>query len=167
MKDLQYQFSIRPLSLEEGGGFAIEFPDLPGCISDGDTIKEAIANGEDAVKGWLDTCKKLSREIPKPNQQSTHSGKVLLRLPKYLHAKSAHRAELEGVSLNSLIQTFIAEGLGRKNILENKQITTAKAYMHNTPINAVNLKFTTSDATELKENFSLTNTTSHFEQIKH
>ncbi len=128
MKDVEYQFSIRPLSLEEGGGFIIEYPDLPGCISDGDTIEEVIANGKDAVKGWLDTCRKLGREIPKPNKQSAYSGKILSRLPKYLHEKLANRAKLENVSINSLIQTFVAEGLGRKGAIEENSITAPKSY---------------------------------------
>ena len=60
----EYPFVIRPLSTEDGGGFVIEYPDLPGCMSDGETIEEAIANGKDAVKGWIETCKKLGREVP-------------------------------------------------------------------------------------------------------
>jgi len=125
---MEYQFSIRPLSLEEGGGFSIEFPDLPGCMSDGDTIEEAIANGKDAVKGWIDTCKKLGRKIPKPNKQSAYSGKILSRFPIYLHEKLANRSKLENVSINSLIQTFVAEGLERKNVLEVHAITSPISY---------------------------------------
>ena len=45
MKEIEYRFTIRPLSTEEGSGYLIEFPDLPGCMSDGETIGEAIANG--------------------------------------------------------------------------------------------------------------------------
>ena len=37
---IDYPFIIRPLSKEDGGGYLIEFPDLPGCISDGETIEE-------------------------------------------------------------------------------------------------------------------------------
>ncbi|MEZ5692154.1 MAG: type II toxin-antitoxin system HicB family antitoxin [Rickettsiales bacterium] len=113
--NIEYRFSVKPLSAEDGGGFSIEFPDLPGCISDGDTVEEAIANGKDAVKSWLTTCKKLGRKAPKPNQKISYSGKTLIRLPKYLHKNLSDRAELEGVSLNSLVQSFIAEGLGRKD----------------------------------------------------
>jgi antitoxin HicB len=50
-----YPFSIRELSEEEGGGFLIEFPDLHGCMSDGETIDEAIENGKDAVRCYLKT----------------------------------------------------------------------------------------------------------------
>jgi antitoxin HicB len=45
-----YPFTIRPLSPEEGGGFMVEYLDLPGCVSDGETPEEAIDHGRDAVK---------------------------------------------------------------------------------------------------------------------
>ncbi len=40
-------------SAEEGGYWA-EVPALPGCITEGDTIDEVIANLKDAIEGWLD-----------------------------------------------------------------------------------------------------------------
>lgn len=48
------RFKIRELTEEEGGGFLIEFPDFPGCISDGETREEAIENGLDALLCWLE-----------------------------------------------------------------------------------------------------------------
>ena len=50
---LSYPFTIRPLTEEEGRGYIIEYPDLPGCMSDGETPEEAIRNGADAVKAYL------------------------------------------------------------------------------------------------------------------
>ncbi len=54
---LDYPLTIRRLTEEESGGFFIEFRDLPSCMSDGDTIEEAMRNGEDAVKCWLAAAK--------------------------------------------------------------------------------------------------------------
>ena len=45
-----YQFTVRPLSKDEGGGYLVEYPDIPGCMSDGETIEEAIANGREALR---------------------------------------------------------------------------------------------------------------------
>ena len=45
MKD--YPFEIRPLTTEEGGGYFISYPDFDMCVSDGETIEEAIINGKD------------------------------------------------------------------------------------------------------------------------
>jgi len=55
---LDYPFQVRPLTEEEGGGYLIEFPDLPGCLSDGATIEEAIANGADALRSWRAFCRR-------------------------------------------------------------------------------------------------------------
>jgi antitoxin HicB len=41
----RYQFTVRPLSKEEGGGYLVEYPDIPGSMSDGETIEEAVKNG--------------------------------------------------------------------------------------------------------------------------
>ena len=49
--DVPYRFTIRPLAEDEGGGYVIEFPGLPGCMSDGATIEQAITNGIDALRG--------------------------------------------------------------------------------------------------------------------
>ena len=53
--ELPYPFSIRPLTAEEGGGYLIEFPDLPGCMADGETIEEAVREGKDALRSWIET----------------------------------------------------------------------------------------------------------------
>ena len=45
---------MRPLPEDGGGGYLIEFPDLPGCMSDGTTIEEAITNGIDAMRGRIE-----------------------------------------------------------------------------------------------------------------
>jgi predicted RNase H-like HicB family nuclease len=67
MSEIEYRFTVRPLTEDEGGGYLIEFPDLPGCMSDGETIEEAIANGEDAQRGWMAAMKEAGRPIPPPS----------------------------------------------------------------------------------------------------
>ena len=52
---------------EESGGYLVEFPDLPGCMSDGDTIEETIENGKDTVACWVKTAKRYGDKIPQPN----------------------------------------------------------------------------------------------------
>src|SRR6185503_13010981 len=49
MNRLEYCVLIEPLPLEDGGGFLATVPDLPGCMSDGETPLEAIANVQDAI----------------------------------------------------------------------------------------------------------------------
>ena len=74
MNKPEYPFNISILSDEDGGGYLIEFPDLPGCISDGDTVDEAIENGKDALFCWIEAAKDYGYEIPLP-YSSVHSSK--------------------------------------------------------------------------------------------
>lgn len=67
-KTFAYPFEMRPLSDEEGGGWLIAFPDLPGCISDGETPEEAMVNGKDAVAAWISAMQASGAEIPKPGE---------------------------------------------------------------------------------------------------
>jgi antitoxin HicB len=106
-----YPFTVRPLSEADGGGFAIEYPDLPGCISDGSTPEEALEHGCDAVKSYLLSCAKHGDPIPRP---SAASGQWRQRVPRSLHARLVARARQEGVSLNTLVTAMIAEGLGKR-----------------------------------------------------
>jgi len=54
MPKLEYPVIIEPLPLDEGGGFVALVPDLPGCMSDGDTGEAALTSVQDAVAAWID-----------------------------------------------------------------------------------------------------------------
>ena len=107
-----YPFEVRPLSTEEGGGYLISFPDFAECISDGESLDEAIENGRDALKATIAALKAKKLPVPAPNSGGVASGKFVARVPKTVHAQLATRARAEGVSLNALVLTFIAQGLG-------------------------------------------------------
>jgi antitoxin HicB len=80
MVDLsQYPFEIRPLSEEDGRGFLITFPDFSECLSDGETIDEAIRNGLDALRETIATLESADHPVPEPSS----SGKFI-PLPKSL-----------------------------------------------------------------------------------
>jgi antitoxin HicB len=107
-------FTIRPLSTEDGGGYLIEYPDLPGCHSDGETAEQAVVNGRDAVRSYLLSCKKHGDPIPKPSLPVASSGQFRVRMPKTLHARLVAQAEREGVSLNMLMVAAAARALGQR-----------------------------------------------------
>lgn len=119
----EYMHEITPLSQEDGDGFLITFPDLPGCNADGETIEEAIINGRDAFSAWISAVADMGRQVPKPSAKPVElieaSGKFVARLPKSLHARLAARAKQEGVSLNTLVLALIAEGLGHREVCEH------------------------------------------------
>lgn len=69
MSRLQYPVVVAPLPPEDGGGFLATVPDLPGCMSDGDTPEQAIANVQDAIEMWIEAAAELGRTIPPPSRQ--------------------------------------------------------------------------------------------------
>jgi antitoxin HicB len=93
MSDIEYRFTVRPLAEEQGGGWLVEYANLPGCMSDGETIEEAIANSEDAKSCWIAAVKEAGRPIPPPAVAwaEGYSGKWQLRTPKSLHRRLAKR----------------------------------------------------------------------------
>ena len=52
-KMTDYPFEVRPLATDDGGGYLISFPDFAECISDGESVDEAIENGRDALKATI------------------------------------------------------------------------------------------------------------------
>jgi antitoxin HicB len=107
----QYQFTLRPLSKDEGGGYLVEYPAIPGCMSDGETVAEAIANGREALRDCLAMFRESGRKLPRP---SVEAAQWRQRLPRTLYAKLTMEAEREGVSINSLVTAIIAEAIGSR-----------------------------------------------------
>lgn len=68
MTELRYPVVLEPLSPEDGGGFAAFVPDLPGCMSDGDTPEEALTNVRDAIAAWIEAAVENGRLVPKPSR---------------------------------------------------------------------------------------------------
>lgn len=70
------KFEISELPQVEGGGFLVTFPELPGCMSDGDTVEEAVFNAADAEREWLSA----SREWGKKQK----SARIIARMPQWM-----------------------------------------------------------------------------------
>lgn len=51
---------------EEDAAFIAEVPELAGCMADGATYQEALANAEIIIGEWLETARDLGRQIPEP-----------------------------------------------------------------------------------------------------
>ena len=51
---------------EEDEAYIAEVPELPGCMADGASYQEALANVEVVIEEWLETAKELGRSIPEP-----------------------------------------------------------------------------------------------------
>ena len=51
---------------QEDGAFVVEVPELPGCMADGPTYAEAVANAQVIIREWLETASQVGRTIPQP-----------------------------------------------------------------------------------------------------
>ena len=54
---------------DEDEAFLVEVPELPGCMADGETYQEALANAEVVIREWMDTARELGRAIPEPKKR--------------------------------------------------------------------------------------------------
>jgi antitoxin HicB len=68
MTRLTYPVVIEPLPPDEGGGFLALVPDLPGCMSDGASPEEAVANVQDAIDTWIEAANDVGHAVPAPSQ---------------------------------------------------------------------------------------------------
>ena len=46
--------------------FVVEVPELPGCMADGQSYEEAVANAQEVIAQWIETARSLGRPIPEP-----------------------------------------------------------------------------------------------------
>lgn len=106
---LNLDYTLR-LKQNGDGSFFAEIEELPGCMSEGDTKEEALEMIEDAKKAWIAVALKRKINIPEP-QKDDFSGKLNVRMPKFLHRKLSYKAREEGISLNTLISTTLASAL--------------------------------------------------------
>jgi len=56
---------------DEDGNYVVQCPALPGCISEGKTREEALANIKDAIEGYVASLKKHNEPIPPPIEEET------------------------------------------------------------------------------------------------
>lgn len=62
----------------EKGGFVVTYPDLPGCITCGETVESAVANALDAKKAWIEAALEEGIEIHEPDSLEDYSGQFKL-----------------------------------------------------------------------------------------
>jgi|WetSurMetagenome_2_1015567.scaffolds.fasta_scaffold00832_13 antitoxin HicB len=114
-KPLEYYTGLKyPITLHPAteGGYAVEIEDLPGCISQGETVEEATEMIEEARRLWLESAYEDGIDIPLPRDLEQYSGKFFIRAPKSLHRKLDQIAKREGVSMNQYLVATLARSIG-------------------------------------------------------
>lgn len=114
-KTLEYYmrlpYRVEIVEDKEEGGYAFRCPELPGCITCGDTIEQGLHMLEDAKREWFTACLEDGIPIPEPYKLEDFSGQFKLRLPKSLHRLLAQRSEEEGVSMNQYCVYLLSKGI--------------------------------------------------------
>ena len=95
---LPYRLEIIPDPDE--GGFAAAYPELPGCVTCGETIEDVVRNAQDAKRAWLEAALEEGLAIREPESLEDYSGQFKLRIPKSLHRALAEHSKREGISMN-------------------------------------------------------------------
>lgn len=85
---------------KDEGGFVVSFPDLPGCITCGETIESAVSNAADAKRAWIEAALEENIKINEPDSLEDYSGQFKLRIPRSLHRSLAEHSKREGISMN-------------------------------------------------------------------
>jgi antitoxin HicB len=121
VRDLSYEFRVTSLMDEDGGGFQATIPEFGrGVVGYGESQVEAVQDLYSLLPDFLDVLAETGQVIPSPLPAKPHlefSGKFNVRVPKLLHAKLVETAEENGVSLNSLVTTLLAEGTTRLSLM--------------------------------------------------
>lgn len=95
------------------GGYVATIPDLPGCITQGDTRSEVLEMIEDAKLCWLEAALDMGKSIDEPDWDK-YNGRLELRIPKSLHRKLDECAKREGVKLNQMAIYLMTSGLNEQ-----------------------------------------------------
>jgi antitoxin HicB len=71
---LEHAVRIERLAESDGGGYLATVPDLPGCMSDGETPEEALKNVQEAITSWIEAAKEWKMDIPQPSPPMARAG---------------------------------------------------------------------------------------------
>ena len=114
INNLDYYMSL-PYTIEtiknEDNTYFIKVKELPGCMSEGDTLEEAYKMINDAIMSWIEVALEEGDNIPLPENMDdkTYSGKILVRVPKRIHRELIIHAKDNNISLNSYSNSVLSK----------------------------------------------------------
>ncbi len=109
MKFEQYLYSVG--WSEEDDSFIARVAEFPSLAAHGDTQDDALREIKEVVRFVLSDLKENEEPIPEPLGKRSFSGRLVLRMPEYLHRKLALEASQQGVSLNQLLNLKLESSL--------------------------------------------------------
>lgn len=70
---LLYTIVVQPLSQDDGGGYLATVPDLPGCMTDGETPEEALNDVANAIAAWIEAAHDVGHPVPEPSSRTAET----------------------------------------------------------------------------------------------
>lgn len=110
---------------DKSGGYVVEFPDLPGCVTEGDDMAEALFMAEDAASGWVLTELEDGKQAPEASEYSQINKKegqlislVALDMETYA-AKYGSKAVKKTLTIPAWLNTFAEQnGISCSKVLQ-------------------------------------------------
>jgi predicted RNase H-like HicB family nuclease len=112
--NLIYPITVHP---DPEGGFVAEIEDLPGCMTQSESLDALYKAIDEARQLWIRTTYEEGQPIPLPRDMEQYTGKFIVRIPKRLHHNLARTAKHEGVSLNQYVLSLLASGIVRDSVI--------------------------------------------------
>jgi len=110
---LKLKYPLRIIE-DEGRGWFVEIPDLPGCMTVVEEFKDAYEAIEECKEAWIEFALEDGQDIPLPSTERKYSGKFSLRISPSLHERLVEQAEAEDMSLNAYCLYLLSWGAGRR-----------------------------------------------------
>jgi antitoxin HicB len=117
---LEAEYPVTVYAAPEGG-YVAEIEDLPGCLTEGETLDEVFERIEDARRAWIEVTYEDGADIPLPRTDREYSGKFVVRIAKSLHRRLAEQADREGISLNQHVEGILSASIAYDRAIEQCQ----------------------------------------------
>jgi predicted RNase H-like HicB family nuclease len=104
---MKLKYSVTVAWSNEDDCYIATSPEFENLVAFGDTIEEAAAEAAVALQGYIETHEEAGIPLPQAKTRPSYSGQIRFRMPKSIHQKLSEAASLEGVSLNTLILTYV------------------------------------------------------------
>ena len=121
MEEQQFRYRVIAEWSEEDQCFVARAPAFPGLAAHGDTVEDATREARVAGEAMLETLEEQGTAAPAEDSAADYSGQFRLRIPSSMHRRIAAIAKAEGVSLNALVGTMLAEQLGGRDVAAAKE----------------------------------------------
>lgn len=120
-KNLEYYMKLpykEVIESSSDGGYVGHFPELPGCITQAETLEEMEEMLKDAKLCWISSMLEDGYPVPEPEPWELYDGRLNMKIPKSLHRRLAAQAEAEKITVNKLATRFIEQGIKEGNDTE-------------------------------------------------